>query len=132
LAAPLFTGRFSSSIERRKPDLLKPRFGFWTFTWISLHLSTQKRPEFAHTAFHWKISIPVLKGVNPICLNQVLISGLLPGIAFNFQNLPDPSLAAPLFTGRFSLPVLKCGTPIYLSRDGFWDSSRHSVQLSKL
>jgi hypothetical protein len=40
----------------------------------------------------------------------------LPCLAFIFQNLNDLSLPALLFTGRFSLPVLKCGTPICLNQ----------------
>jgi hypothetical protein len=55
LSAPLYTGRFSSSIERRKTDLLWPSFGFLALTRASGHISKLKRPEFARTAFHWKV-----------------------------------------------------------------------------
>jgi hypothetical protein len=47
---------------------------------------------------------------------EIWLLWFLPGIAFSFQNFIELSLAAPLFTGRFSLPVLKGGNPICLNR----------------
>jgi hypothetical protein len=87
----------------RKPDLLKPRFNFWVSYPANIHPSNPKDDSD-------ELSRACLLGKSKPSQPTP------PSLHLSKRKRPE-NLPAPLFTGRLSLPVLKCGTPICLNRD---------------